>query len=157
MNQVTVLPCIGSSKPVITPDLPHLVILKGGQLELRCEDSARFDASRLRWYRDKGRRIEGEQVEDGATVIDLASILPHHMGRYTCESTRTGEKSSIYIYVKGEHVRRHSLWPVLPPCSFHPVLGLRAGSNLSAIFNCWLKVETTPQNGPSFLSAPCLI
>ncbi|XP_026799071.3 KIT proto-oncogene, receptor tyrosine kinase b [Pangasianodon hypophthalmus] len=90
----------GLFKPVITPDVPHLVILKGGQLELRCEDNTRFDADRLRWHRDKGRRIEGEQAEDGATVINLASVQPQHMGRYTCESTQTGEKSSIYIYVK---------------------------------------------------------
>lgn len=95
---------IGSFKPVITPDVPHLVILKGGQLELRCEDNTRFDADRLRWHRDKGRRIEGEQAEDGATVINLASVQLQHMGRYTCESTQTGEKSSIYIYVKGVHV-----------------------------------------------------
>ncbi|KAF7686778.1 KIT proto-oncogene, receptor tyrosine kinase b [Silurus meridionalis] len=90
----------GSSKPVITPNGPHLVILKGGQLELHCEDNTRFDPGRLRWHRDKGRRIEGEQVVDGATVINLASIQPQHMGRYTCENTQTREKSSIYIYVK---------------------------------------------------------
>lgn len=93
--------CIGSFKPVITPNVPHLVILKGGQLELRCEDNTRFDASRLRWHRDKGRRIEGEQAQGGTAVINLSSIQSQHMGRYTCESTQTGEKSSIYIYVKG--------------------------------------------------------
>lgn len=92
---------IGLFKPVITPDVPHLVILKGGQLELRCEDNTRFDANTVRWHRDKGRRIEGEQVEDGTTVISLTSIQPQHMGRYTCKSTQTGETSSIYIYVKG--------------------------------------------------------
>lgn len=95
--------CEGSSKPVISPNVPHLVILKGGQLELRCEDNTRFDANRLRWHRDKGRRIEGEQAEDGASVINLTSIQPQHMGRYTCVSTQTGEKSSIYIYVKGHY------------------------------------------------------
>lgn len=94
---------IGSSKPVITPNVPHLVIQKGGQLELRCEDNTRFDANRLRWNRDKGRRIEGEQAEDGASVINLTSIQLQHMGRYTCVSTQTGEKSSIYIYVKGQY------------------------------------------------------
>lgn len=93
--------CVGLFKPVISPESPHLVIQKGGQLELRCEDNTRFDANSLRWHRDKGKRIEGELVKDGAIIISLASVQPQHMGRYTCQSTETREKSSIFIYVKG--------------------------------------------------------
>ncbi|GAA6091919.1 KIT proto-oncogene, receptor tyrosine kinase b isoform X2 [Tachysurus ichikawai] len=90
----------GSFKPVITPDGPHLVVQKGGQLELRCEDNSGAYVDKLQWHRDKGKRIEGEQAKDGAIVINLASTQLQHMGRYTCQSTQTGEKSSIYIYVK---------------------------------------------------------
>lgn len=149
---------IGSFKPIITPDVPHLVILKGGQLELRCEDNTRFDADRLRWHRDKGRRIEGEQAEDGATVIHLASVQPQHMGRYTCESTQTGERSSIYIYVKGARVPPLFLISKCNICSlpwsFSPGSGIKGWIKL---VSRWLKGETTPYNWPGFLSQLCLI
>lgn len=92
--------CIqGWFKPVITPNATHLVIPKGGQLELSCYDDA--EASKVRWMREKGRKIEGGQEEAGASIILLTSTQVQHMGRYICENTKTEEKSSIYIYVKG--------------------------------------------------------
>lgn len=102
--------CVGSFKPVITPDGPHLVVQKGGQLELRCEDNSGAYVDKLQWHRDKGKRIEGEQAKDGAIVINLASTQLQHMGRYTCQSTQTGEKSSIYIYVKGIFLETKNLY-----------------------------------------------
>lgn len=90
----------GWFKPVITPDAPHLVILKGGQLELRCHDDAEASMGMVQWLREKGRKIDGELKEDGASVILLTSTQLHHMGRYTCENTQTRENSSIYVYVK---------------------------------------------------------
>ncbi|RXN25522.1 mast stem cell growth factor receptor kita-like protein [Labeo rohita] len=88
----------GWFKPVITPNATHLVIPKGGQLELSCYDDA--EASKVRWMREKGRKIEGGQEEAGASIILLTSTQVQHMGRYICENTKTEEKSSIYIYVK---------------------------------------------------------
>ncbi|XP_073697718.1 mast/stem cell growth factor receptor kita-like [Garra rufa] len=88
----------GWFKPVITPNATHLVIPKGGQLELSCHDDA--EASKVRWMREKGRKIEGGKEEDGASIILLTSTQVQHMGRYICENTQTQEKSSIYIYVK---------------------------------------------------------
>uniref|UniRef100_A0A8C2GTZ1 receptor protein-tyrosine kinase n=1 Tax=Cyprinus carpio TaxID=7962 RepID=A0A8C2GTZ1_CYPCA len=76
----------------------HLVIPKGGQLQLSCYDNA--EASKVQWMREKGRKIEGGLEEDGASIILLTSTQVQHMGRYTCENTQTKEKSSIYIYVK---------------------------------------------------------
>uniref|UniRef100_A0A8C1TG03 receptor protein-tyrosine kinase n=1 Tax=Cyprinus carpio TaxID=7962 RepID=A0A8C1TG03_CYPCA len=76
----------------------HLVIPKGGQLELSCHDDA--EMSKVRWMREKNRKIDGGLKEDGASVILLSSTQVQHMGRYTCENTQTEEKSSIYIYVK---------------------------------------------------------
>ncbi|ROI16033.1 Mast/stem cell growth factor receptor Kit [Anabarilius grahami] len=90
----------GWFKPAITPDAPHLVILKGGQLELRCHDDAEASMGSVQWLREKGRKIDGELKEDGASVIFLTSTQNQHMGRYTCENTKTGERSSIYVYVK---------------------------------------------------------
>uniref|UniRef100_A0A8C2E9V0 receptor protein-tyrosine kinase n=1 Tax=Cyprinus carpio TaxID=7962 RepID=A0A8C2E9V0_CYPCA len=88
----------GWFKPVITPNATHLVIPKGGQLELSCHDDA--EMSKVRWMREKNRKIDGGLKEDGASVILLSSTQIQHMGRYTCENTQTEEKSSIYIYVK---------------------------------------------------------
>ncbi|KAL1282536.1 hypothetical protein QQF64_001339 [Cirrhinus molitorella] len=88
----------GWFKPVITPNATHLVIPKGGQLELSCHDDA--EASKVRWMREKGRKIEGGLEEDGASIILLTSTQVQHMGRYICENTQTEEKSSIYVYVK---------------------------------------------------------
>ncbi|XP_065110676.1 KIT proto-oncogene, receptor tyrosine kinase b [Paramisgurnus dabryanus] len=89
----------GWFKPVIVPDAPHLVILKGEQLQLSCY-VGEGNTGGVRWLRDKGRRIEGEREEDGASVISLTSTQMQHMGRYTCENTNTSAKTSIYIYVK---------------------------------------------------------
>ncbi|XP_030643569.1 KIT proto-oncogene, receptor tyrosine kinase b [Chanos chanos] len=86
----------GQPKPVLTPDSPHLVILKGGQLELRCRD----DEGEVRWQRDKGRRIEGAREEDGEAVIKLSSAQTQHMGGYTCLNSATKQQKSIYVYVK---------------------------------------------------------
>uniref|UniRef100_A0A8B9JHA1 receptor protein-tyrosine kinase n=1 Tax=Astyanax mexicanus TaxID=7994 RepID=A0A8B9JHA1_ASTMX len=91
---------LGWTKPVITPNVPHLVILKGGQLELHCDDDTEAGVGKVRWQREKGKRIDGDREEDGATIINVSSAQPQHMGRYTCVNTRTEEKSSIYIYVK---------------------------------------------------------
>ncbi|KAK7161951.1 hypothetical protein R3I94_004577 [Phoxinus phoxinus] len=90
----------GWFKPVITPDAPDLVIPKGGQLELRCHDDAEASMGMVQWQREKGRKIDGELKEDGASVILLTSTQMQHLGRYTCENTQTRENSSIYVYVK---------------------------------------------------------
>ncbi|TRY66258.1 hypothetical protein DNTS_006736 [Danionella cerebrum] len=100
----------GCSKLVITPEAAHLVILKGEQLHLRCHDDAESSRGRVRWIREKGRRIEGELKEPEASVILLNFTQTQHMGNYTCENTETREKSFIYVYVKdfsgGAFVRR---------------------------------------------------
>ncbi|XP_048053502.1 KIT proto-oncogene, receptor tyrosine kinase b isoform X1 [Megalobrama amblycephala] len=90
----------GWFKPAITPDAPHLVILKGGQLELRCHDDAEASMGSVQWLREKGRKIDAELKDDGSSVILLTSTQNQHMGRYTCENTKTGERSSVYVYVK---------------------------------------------------------
>lgn len=91
-------------KPVISPSGPHVIVPKRGKLELRCHDNATTPdtASRLRWLRERARRIEGEVEEGGITYIKVPSVQTYHMGRYVCVNNNTMEHSSIYVYVKGE-------------------------------------------------------
>uniref|UniRef100_A0AAY5L8S0 receptor protein-tyrosine kinase n=1 Tax=Esox lucius TaxID=8010 RepID=A0AAY5L8S0_ESOLU len=101
----------GWSNPVISPRGAHLVVPKGGVLELRCHDDNTTTHSTaastvafsggLRWQRERGRRLEGEVEEAGGAVsIRVASALGYHMGRYTCINNSTKEHSSIYVYIR---------------------------------------------------------
>uniref|UniRef100_A0A3Q3WP12 receptor protein-tyrosine kinase n=1 Tax=Mola mola TaxID=94237 RepID=A0A3Q3WP12_MOLML len=89
-------------KPVISPSGPHVIVPKRGKLELRCHDNATTPdtPSRLRWLRERARRIEGEVEEGGITYIKVPSVQTYHMGRYVCVNNNTMEHSSIYVYVK---------------------------------------------------------
>lgn len=71
-------------------------------MELRCHDNATTSGtpSRLKWLRERGRRLEGEVEEGGATLVKVSSVQPYHMGRYVCVNNNTMEHSSIYVYVK---------------------------------------------------------
>ncbi|CAL1601523.1 unnamed protein product [Knipowitschia caucasica] len=90
-------------EPVISPGGPHVVVPKGGKLELRCHENATVSGappSRLRWQRERVRRMEVE-VEEGAVVyVRVSSAQAYHMGRYVCVNNITLEHSSIYVYVK---------------------------------------------------------
>lgn len=90
-------------EPVISPGGPHVVVPKGGKLELRCHDNATTSGapSRLRWQREKPRRLDGEVEEGGVAYVKVSAALPYHTGRYVCVNNRTLEHSSIYVYVKG--------------------------------------------------------
>uniref|UniRef100_A0A6Q2YE27 receptor protein-tyrosine kinase n=1 Tax=Esox lucius TaxID=8010 RepID=A0A6Q2YE27_ESOLU len=91
----------GWSNPVISPRGAHLVVPKGGVLELRCHDDNTTTHRGLRWQRERGRRLEGEVEEAGGAVsIRVASALGYHMGRYTCINNSTKEHSSIYVYIR---------------------------------------------------------
>lgn len=90
-------------EPVITPGGPHAVVPKGGKLELRCHENGTVSGappSRLRWQRERARRLEGEVEEGGAVYVKVSSAQAYHMGRYVCVNNSTLEHSSIYVYVK---------------------------------------------------------
>uniref|UniRef100_A0A8C7IJ37 receptor protein-tyrosine kinase n=1 Tax=Oncorhynchus kisutch TaxID=8019 RepID=A0A8C7IJ37_ONCKI len=104
--QFLLFPLTGWSNPVIFPSGPHLVVPKGGALELRCHDNNTNTPSTvvsrgLRWQRERGRRLEGEVEEGGGVVfVRVQSAQGYHMGRYTCVNNNTKEHSSIYVFVK---------------------------------------------------------
>ncbi|XP_072319112.1 KIT proto-oncogene, receptor tyrosine kinase b [Eucyclogobius newberryi] len=90
-------------EPVISPSGPHVVVPKGGRLELRCHENTTVSGvplSRLRWQRERVRRLEGEVEEGAAVSVRVSSAQAYHMGRYVCVNNSTLEHSSIYVYVK---------------------------------------------------------
>ncbi len=90
-------------EPVISPSGQHVVVPKRGKLELRCHDNATTSGtpSRLRWQRERARRLEGEVEEGGVAYVRVSAVQPYHMGLYVCVNNRSLEHSSIYVYVKG--------------------------------------------------------
>ncbi|XP_028274024.1 KIT proto-oncogene, receptor tyrosine kinase b isoform X2 [Parambassis ranga] len=96
------LPLTVWSEPVISPSGPHIVVPKRGKLELRCYDNATTPGppSRLRWQREKARRLEGEVEEGGVAYVRVPAAQAYHMGRYVCVNNSTMEHSSVYVYVK---------------------------------------------------------
>uniref|UniRef100_A0A669EHL0 receptor protein-tyrosine kinase n=1 Tax=Oreochromis niloticus TaxID=8128 RepID=A0A669EHL0_ORENI len=96
------LPLTVWSEPLISPSGPHIVVPKRGKLELRCYDNATTSGAppRLRWYRDKSRKLDGEVQEGNVAFVKLSATQLNHMGRYICVNNITLEQSSIYVYVK---------------------------------------------------------
>ncbi|XP_030627009.1 mast/stem cell growth factor receptor kita [Chanos chanos] len=92
---ITVPP--GRTRPTISPEGAQLTVPLDGQLSLHC----RGDRP-VQWQRDDrpGRKLKGERREGNESIIYVSKAQPLHMGRYTCEEDSTGERSSIYVYVK---------------------------------------------------------
>ncbi|KAK2816955.1 hypothetical protein Q5P01_025146 [Channa striata] len=96
------LPLTAWCEPVISPGEPHIVVPLRGKLELRCHDNATTSGAlpRLRWQRERARRLEGEMEEGRVAYVKVAAVQAYHMGRYVCVNNNTLEHSSIYVYVK---------------------------------------------------------
>uniref|UniRef100_A0A3P9M0M3 Mast/stem cell growth factor receptor n=1 Tax=Oryzias latipes TaxID=8090 RepID=A0A3P9M0M3_ORYLA len=92
-------------KPVISPSGPHLVVPKGGKLELHCHDDDRTSnvPATLRWEKEKARRMEGEVEEGRVASVRVKEVQGYHMGRYVCVNNKTLERSTIYVYIKDPH------------------------------------------------------
>uniref|UniRef100_A0A8C7ZP76 receptor protein-tyrosine kinase n=1 Tax=Oryzias sinensis TaxID=183150 RepID=A0A8C7ZP76_9TELE len=92
-------------KPVISPSGPHLVVPKGGKLELHCHDDDRTSnvPATLRWEKEKARRMEGEVEEGRVASVRVTEVQGYHMGRYVCVNNKTLERSTIYVYIKDPH------------------------------------------------------
>ncbi|XP_030588402.1 KIT proto-oncogene, receptor tyrosine kinase b isoform X2 [Archocentrus centrarchus] len=101
-SYLILLPLTVWSEPLISPSGPHIIVPKRGKLELRCYDNATTSSTppRLRWYRDKSRKLDGEVQEGNVAFIKLSAVQLNHMGRYICVNNVTLEQSSIYVFVK---------------------------------------------------------
>ncbi|XP_026214791.1 LOW QUALITY PROTEIN: KIT proto-oncogene, receptor tyrosine kinase b [Anabas testudineus] len=100
-----ILPLTVWCKPVISPSGPHIVVPLRGKLELRCHDNATTSGTppRLRWQRERARRLEGEGEDGGVAYVKVSAVQAYHMGRYVCVNNSTLEHRSIYVYVKDPH------------------------------------------------------
>lgn len=57
----------------------------------------------MRWLREgRPTRNLNEQREGHVAVLKVSKAGPLHMGKYSCREEKSGEKSSIYVYVKGK-------------------------------------------------------
>lgn len=86
----------GSARPTITPRGLHLVIPLNIPFSLLCQGD-----QVVQWQREDRPKLRGEERTNGASVLKIPRAQPGHMGRYICLEEKTGEQSSIYVYVKG--------------------------------------------------------
>uniref|UniRef100_A0A8C1HSM7 Mast/stem cell growth factor receptor Kit n=2 Tax=Cyprinus carpio TaxID=7962 RepID=A0A8C1HSM7_CYPCA len=87
-------------QPTITPEGPQLTVPLNSDFSLHCQSD-----SSVRWLReDRPTRILKEQRQGEVTVLKVNKAGPQHMGKYSCREEESGEKSSIYVYVKGKSV-----------------------------------------------------
>ncbi|KAM9479338.1 mast/stem cell growth factor receptor Kit-like isoform 4-T4 [Salvelinus alpinus] len=85
----------GSARPTITPRGLHLVIPLNIPFSLLCQGD-----QVVQWKREDRPKLRGEERTNGSSVLNIPRAQPGHMGRYICLEERTGEQSSIYVYVK---------------------------------------------------------
>ncbi|MBN3287131.1 KITA factor, partial [Polyodon spathula] len=88
----------GWAKPVIKPGLSSLVVIKGGKLELQCQDN-----SSVQWFLERSGRTKLKRnikMEGGSSKVVITNVEPRSMGRYICINNNSSLESSIYVFVK---------------------------------------------------------
>ncbi|KAM4628760.1 mast/stem cell growth factor receptor kita isoform 2-T2 [Polymixia lowei] len=85
----------GDTRPAIIPGDPHLVAQLNAPLTLRCQGE-----QLVHWQREDRLKVRGEERSVGVSVLRIPRAQPVHMGRYICLEESSGEKTSIYVYVK---------------------------------------------------------
>ncbi|XP_029004030.1 mast/stem cell growth factor receptor kita isoform X2 [Betta splendens] len=86
----------GTAKPVIAPaNQGHLVFDLTRPLELHCSGEGE-----MQWLRDQRAVKSGQRAVDGASTLHIGRALPFHRGRYSCLEKRSGERASVYVYVR---------------------------------------------------------
>ncbi|XP_056132797.1 mast/stem cell growth factor receptor kita [Lampris incognitus] len=106
--QLTIHP--GNTRPSITPSGPHLVILINTPLSLRCQGE-----QVVLWQREDKLKVRREERSNGVSILHIPRAQPVHMGRYICLEERSGEQTSVYIYVKdpGNAFRKSMVFNIL--------------------------------------------
>lgn len=100
-------PVIGNAKPIITPtEQDHLVIDLHKPFELHCKGE-----KEMQWLREErpNAKLRGEKKIEGMSTLHIPKAQPGHMGRYICLEKSSGEKASVYIYVRGSRMYL-SMW-----------------------------------------------
>ncbi|XP_076873227.1 mast/stem cell growth factor receptor kita isoform X2 [Brachyhypopomus gauderio] len=89
----------GSTGPLISPDGPELTVKQNDMLVLRCQGNGP-----VRWHReDRPRSPPREEHRSGeVSIIRVEHAQQLHRGRYICLEEKSGEKSSIYVFVKAD-------------------------------------------------------
>nr|Q8JFR5.2 RecName: Full=Mast/stem cell growth factor receptor kita; Short=SCFR; AltName: Full=Tyrosine-protein kinase Kit; Flags: Precursor [Danio rerio]CAI11666.1 kit receptor [Danio rerio] len=87
----------GRSRPTITPEGPRLTVPLYSNFSLHCQSN-----STVRWQHENRpmRTLKEEQRQGQQTILKVNRAGPQHLGKYSCREEKTGEKSSIYVYVK---------------------------------------------------------
>ncbi|KAF7653154.1 hypothetical protein LDENG_00086460 [Lucifuga dentata] len=85
----------GNTKPTITPIGSHIVVPLNDRLILRCHGE-----QLVQWQREDRRKVRGEERSLGVSLLHILKAQPVHMGRYICIEEKSGEQTSIYVYVK---------------------------------------------------------
>ncbi|XP_068176035.1 mast/stem cell growth factor receptor kita isoform X2 [Antennarius striatus] len=85
----------GNTKPTITPTGSHIVVLLNTPLELHCQG-----VKVMQWQREDRPKVRGEKKTDGMSILHITRAQLVHMGRYICLEESSGEKTSLYVYVK---------------------------------------------------------
>ncbi|XP_073709264.1 mast/stem cell growth factor receptor kita isoform X1 [Garra rufa] len=84
------------SRLTITPEGPQLTVPLYGEFSLHCHSN-----NSVRWlHENRPTRNLKEQRQGQVTVYKVSKAGPQHMGKYSCRDDESGEKISIYVYVK---------------------------------------------------------
>ncbi|XP_062858176.1 mast/stem cell growth factor receptor kita [Trichomycterus rosablanca] len=118
----------GSTRPIIIPGGSQVTVPLDGDLVLRCHGDGP-----VQWHRDErpGRTIKEELRDNRLSTITVTRAKPFHMGKYVCSEEHSGEKSTIYVFVKAflsadpENAFRKSIIP-----------DIMAGAGDTAIIPC---------------------
>ncbi|XP_039984699.1 mast/stem cell growth factor receptor kita isoform X1 [Xiphias gladius] len=103
----------GNAKPIITPtEQDHLVIDLHKPFELHCKGE-----KEMQWLREErpNAKLRGEKKIEGMSTLHIPKAQPGHMGRYICLEKSSGEKASVYIYVRdpGNPFRKSMVFNIL--------------------------------------------
>nr|XP_020459033.1 mast/stem cell growth factor receptor Kit-like isoform X2 [Monopterus albus] len=86
----------GNSKPTIAhSEQGHLVIDLNKPFELHC-----LGIKEMQWLREDRAKVRGEKTVNGMSSLHITKAQPLHMGRYICLEKSSGERASIYVYVR---------------------------------------------------------
>ncbi|KAL2089880.1 hypothetical protein ACEWY4_014568 [Coilia grayii] len=88
----------GTSSLTISPDGPRLVVQLNDPLRLHCQG----DGGPVQWLREDrpNRKVRWEERKGRNATVHISHVHITNMGPYACQDMDTGERRSIYVFVK---------------------------------------------------------